>query len=320
MGSQARVVYRPSHREVVEHLEAITLKPEDAMGQVVEKAPDPRAANPGCLRLEVEYLANDTRLPVQSAVEPGTEGLDRLAILSKHCDGKCTVRRDRLVATRLLGCAAGVPPLKKEERQGTRAPIRSVPQEAWLHRTPERVFACRVAQQHIESGRQVRNTVDEEQEVDTRTPWQGSERDLVGPWHRLQKNLIEPLSRDAGASVERNSAAPLMDYAAKRKGRLTQLEGVIAVAERRPEVVAGRHILLRGSGHLIDGRPIVVVLAEHVPSPHPARGAESSDAIGLEPEAPLHPGLQAAILRAHGYQPAGVPGLSAGRKVGAQAV
>ncbi len=109
-----------------------------------------------------------------------------------------------------------------------------------------------------------------------------------------------------------------MDYAAKRKGRLTQLEGVIAAGERRPEVVAGRRMLLCGGGHLVDDRPIVVVMAERVPLAHPARGADSGDQIGLEPEALLHLGLRPAILRKHGDQTIGVLGLDSGLKVGAK--
>ena len=93
---------------------------------------------------------------------------------------------------------------------------------------------------------------------------------------------------------------------------------LVLVGERRPEVLPGRRMLLGGSGDLIDGRPIVVVLAERVPLPHPSRCTESGDDIGLEPEALLHLWVQAATLREHGDQAVGVLGLDSGLKVGAK--
>ncbi len=90
------------------------------------------------------------------------------------------------------------------------------------------------------------------------------------------------------------------------------------MGERGPESVTWWRMLLRGSGDFIDGRPIVVALAKRVPSPHPVRGTESGDEIGLEPEALLHLGLQVATLREHGDQAVGVLGLDSGLKVGAK--
>jgi len=105
MGLQARVVDRTTHREVVEYLKAVALESEDVMAQVIEKAANVRAANLGCLCLEVLYLTSDPCFPIEPAVKPGVE---RLAILGEHCDG------NRLIATRLLGKIADVSFHKKK--------------------------------------------------------------------------------------------------------------------------------------------------------------------------------------------------------------
>jgi hypothetical protein len=133
MGLQARVVDRTTHREVVEYLKAVALETEDVMAQVIEKAANVRAANLGCLCLEVLYLTSDPCFPIEPAVKRGVERLERLAILGEHCDGKRAVGGNRLIATRLLGKIADVSLHKKKERQRVRTSIGCVPQEASLH-------------------------------------------------------------------------------------------------------------------------------------------------------------------------------------------
>ena len=126
MGLQARIVDRPAHGEVVEHLKAVAREPEDPVGEVVEEAADAGAADAACFGLEVEELSDDAGLPIQAAVEPGPERLEGRAVLGEH--GRCedAVGGDFLIAARLLGDPARIPLLQEEERQGRGAPAGSV--------------------------------------------------------------------------------------------------------------------------------------------------------------------------------------------------
>src|SRR6187399_2002772 len=111
---QARVLDGSAHGEVIEHLKTLAVETEQAMSRVIEEAPDPRASDAGCFRLEVKQLTDDARFPEQTAVEPGAVCCERLLILGEHCHCECAVGRDRLVATDLLG---GAPCVTKGEQK-----------------------------------------------------------------------------------------------------------------------------------------------------------------------------------------------------------
>ncbi len=68
---QARIIDSTTDCEVVDDLEPVVLAAtHHLVGQVVEESTDPRRADPLGLGFEVERLPDESRLPVQSAVEP----------------------------------------------------------------------------------------------------------------------------------------------------------------------------------------------------------------------------------------------------------
>ncbi len=74
---QARIVDGTTDCEVVDDLEAVVLvAAHHLVGQVVEESADARRADPLGLGFEVERLSDESRLPVQSAVEPRPIGCE----------------------------------------------------------------------------------------------------------------------------------------------------------------------------------------------------------------------------------------------------
>src|SRR5262245_14592035 len=95
-GGQTLVVARPTHREVVEALDRHTPQSEHAMGGIIEVAADARGAHTGGLGLEVQHLTDQTRLPEQAAVEPGSQLDQRSGELGEHRDAERAVAGDLL--------------------------------------------------------------------------------------------------------------------------------------------------------------------------------------------------------------------------------
>lgn len=138
MGLQARIVDRPAHGEMIEHLEPIARETEDLMREVVEEAADPRGPNTGRFRLEVEELSDDARLPVQAPVEPRSERFEGRAVLGKHRRREDAIGGDRLVATGPLGVALRIARFQEEERQRCGTCLCSGPREGAIQRSLER--------------------------------------------------------------------------------------------------------------------------------------------------------------------------------------
>ena len=72
-GRQPAVFDRSAHREVVEALGFDAFEPEHVVDWIVEKSADPRAADAGGLRLKIENLTDQPRLPVETTVKPWAE-------------------------------------------------------------------------------------------------------------------------------------------------------------------------------------------------------------------------------------------------------
>jgi hypothetical protein len=70
-GGEPRVLDGRPHGKMVEILELVAREPRELMDRVVEVAADPRPPAPDSLRLQVEELADQSRLPEEVPLKPG---------------------------------------------------------------------------------------------------------------------------------------------------------------------------------------------------------------------------------------------------------
>src|SRR5439155_60964 len=95
---QALVLDGCAHAEVIEALELVAFQPEEIVAGVVEVEADAGGANAGGLRLKVQHLAENTRLPEKPAIPPGAVGLDAVGELGDHAKTEDAGGGDLLIA------------------------------------------------------------------------------------------------------------------------------------------------------------------------------------------------------------------------------
>src|SRR5207247_4664653 len=87
------------------------------MDRVIEKAADPRRADPARLRLQIKYLADHARLPEKPAVEPRSMPPQARFEFRDHPQGKRAVSGGMLIATDLGGQFSRIALLEQDKMQ-----------------------------------------------------------------------------------------------------------------------------------------------------------------------------------------------------------
>ena len=270
LADQAPVHQGGAQGEVVKVLEAGGLEPQGLVHGVVEVAADPGPLNAGGLGLQVERLAQDTRLPEASAIQPGPVG--DVVKAGQHGEREGPIGGDVLVARNLLGEVAQVQGCQQVQGQMVRATGDARPEPVRAQLGLQDGQLGRVPHQGVDPRGEPLHPVHEQDRMHLGRCGEQRPGRLTNPRQQGVEQTEEGRGPEPGDAVEGlgGAAAPDQTGGGFRGHRLPWRQG-----PRGP----GRQWLVGGTqgrgGHPGDVRPVPVSRAQGIGLAAPGRACQS---------------------------------------------
>jgi hypothetical protein len=156
---------------MIQALPAMSGQPEQLVYRIIVITPNTGRARTGRFGLEIQHLSDETTLPEQPPIKPLASFAQRLFEPRNHRETKKAILGNVLVARQPVRNSTRIDRHEQEQvRRCTGFSVYRLPHELRPHCGLPVVKNSRVAYVRVDAGRQILHAVDEEHEVNVRTP------------------------------------------------------------------------------------------------------------------------------------------------------